>query len=822
MMIEISPKTISIDFIDQLSKTPDMLVKTFFDVLMSQTNWYSENKNLSEYFIRKITEIEEGRRSIECIQLVNQIVILLLDIKKTFTEDALFDTFFLAMHYRSEKRCQNCFDSFWRHYNLSISHEDFKTIVVEVRYQNSESLEEVKKVLVKLKKHFAIKIVVYTSESVLEESNNSLVNFTKEFGDDIYSLALSNYDNKMSSKNLEQVFKNCKNLKQLNFASHLEILNKIISVLTSLETLSLSYSSMLKLSLNTFTSLRELDLECCHYLNEIEGLAEAKHLIKVKITDSPHIKVSLWQDYKSLEEIKLIGRNTKVIQFSNLENLKTIDIFQSEIEEMSLINLPKLEKVYFNSNANKLKINSSNLKSLKDIDLGKISVDISDVMPLLLQLVENKINFAEFIKEKKIFLPFPSDLVDDIPKLKMMNDLNTVQSEIKKDRTKIDEFFEIKNENSQKFIEYLRLSLLAFPALALHLIQHNRNELHQLTDEIDLEYPQAMTILPYLSQARVQRLISSALLEKTSAKQNVIQFKQFQGDVIKVFGEVHNELKNWPFEEILIISQELLSLFSFEELAQIFSQLTAQEELFLIDFIPSMTEIQWAVSLPILNDTSFLEALKKVSLTQHVNYLRYSTSDQHVLFLQQFSDSNATNQQRLDNFKARKAALNNKDEYTVFLNEWRTFYREASFDITNKLDAYSGLAKLFSETLTRKEIISLCPLFFQNAKEFKDFNLALKETNQAFQTDYDTNFADEEPDAEFICPISLCEMKDPVLDPQGRTADRESFLRSLREQGTNPFDRSELTEEMLKPDENLKKRIVEWKEKRKAKNQKKQ
>merc|ERR1712038_1843598 len=71
--------------------------------------------------------------------------------------------------------------------------------------------------------------------------------------------------------------------------------------------------------------------------------------------------------------------------------------------------------------------------------------------------------------------------------------------------------------------------------------------------------------------------------------------------------------------------------------------------------------------------------------------------------------------------------------------------------------------------------------------------------------------SEDAPD-EFIDPM-MCElMEDPVLLPtSGKIMDRKHITRHLLSTPNDPFNRMTLTEEMLKPDVELKEKIDEWK-----------
>lgn len=65
---------------------------------------------------------------------------------------------------------------------------------------------------------------------------------------------------------------------------------------------------------------------------------------------------------------------------------------------------------------------------------------------------------------------------------------------------------------------------------------------------------------------------------------------------------------------------------------------------------------------------------------------------------------------------------------------------------------------------------------------------------------------------DFLDPIMSTLMEDPVILPSsGISIDRSVILRHLLNDSTDPFNRSFLTAEMLKPNEELKQKIQEWK-----------
>ena len=67
--------------------------------------------------------------------------------------------------------------------------------------------------------------------------------------------------------------------------------------------------------------------------------------------------------------------------------------------------------------------------------------------------------------------------------------------------------------------------------------------------------------------------------------------------------------------------------------------------------------------------------------------------------------------------------------------------------------------------------------------------------------------------AEFICPISLQVMKDPVMSRSGQNYERKSIVEWLkRGNGSCPITRQPLKPSSLVPNSNLKGRIKNWRE----------
>ncbi|XP_038076555.1 ubiquitin conjugation factor E4 B-like [Patiria miniata] len=83
--------------------------------------------------------------------------------------------------------------------------------------------------------------------------------------------------------------------------------------------------------------------------------------------------------------------------------------------------------------------------------------------------------------------------------------------------------------------------------------------------------------------------------------------------------------------------------------------------------------------------------------------------------------------------------------------------------------------------------------------------------NQQMELDYD-----DAPD-EFKDPLMNTIMYDPVILPSGHIMERKIIERHLLNSQTDPFNRQELTSDMLEPATDLKKRIVDWIQAKKTK-----
>lgn len=61
-------------------------------------------------------------------------------------------------------------------------------------------------------------------------------------------------------------------------------------------------------------------------------------------------------------------------------------------------------------------------------------------------------------------------------------------------------------------------------------------------------------------------------------------------------------------------------------------------------------------------------------------------------------------------------------------------------------------------------------------------------------------------------------MIDPVILPSGNVMDRSIITRHLLNSSTDPFNRQQLTEDMLRPNNELRDRILAWKRDKREKN----
>ena len=61
-----------------------------------------------------------------------------------------------------------------------------------------------------------------------------------------------------------------------------------------------------------------------------------------------------------------------------------------------------------------------------------------------------------------------------------------------------------------------------------------------------------------------------------------------------------------------------------------------------------------------------------------------------------------------------------------------------------------------------------------------------------------------EVDEELVCPLTLCLFRDPVIDPEGNTYEREAIMEALKEARVSPITRNPLHESQLRPNKVVK------------------
>jgi len=69
---------------------------------------------------------------------------------------------------------------------------------------------------------------------------------------------------------------------------------------------------------------------------------------------------------------------------------------------------------------------------------------------------------------------------------------------------------------------------------------------------------------------------------------------------------------------------------------------------------------------------------------------------------------------------------------------------------------------------------------------------------------------EEEPPADFICPITTELMSDPVMAADGHSYERTAIERWLATKSTSPLTGAELEHGILIPNHNLRRQIREW------------
>ena len=75
---------------------------------------------------------------------------------------------------------------------------------------------------------------------------------------------------------------------------------------------------------------------------------------------------------------------------------------------------------------------------------------------------------------------------------------------------------------------------------------------------------------------------------------------------------------------------------------------------------------------------------------------------------------------------------------------------------------------------------------------------------------------EEEPPADFICPITTEIMVEPVVAADGQSYERTAIERWLATKSTSPLTGGELEHSILIPNHNLRRTIREWQEARTA------
>lgn len=121
-------------------------------------------------------------------------------------------------------------------------------------------------------------------------------------------------------------------------------------------------------------------------------------------------------------------------------------------------------------------------------------------------------------------------------------------------------------------------------------------------------------------------------------------------------------------------------------------------------------------------------------------------------------------------------------------------------------DERSYTPDTFDSILKRFEEKSILPV-----SQFESFRNLVEQAKEAHneKVKFEEKFEDEVPD-EFRDQILFTLMSDPVTLPSGQVVDRKNILRHLLSDPHNPFTRQPLTEDELKPNNELKARITSW------------
>ncbi|XP_037954854.1 ubiquitin conjugation factor E4 B-like [Teleopsis dalmanni] len=103
-------------------------------------------------------------------------------------------------------------------------------------------------------------------------------------------------------------------------------------------------------------------------------------------------------------------------------------------------------------------------------------------------------------------------------------------------------------------------------------------------------------------------------------------------------------------------------------------------------------------------------------------------------------------------------------------------------------------------------------LHIRTIMEVEQFRELINEANEIYLLNRAADDASANAPDEFKDPLMATLMSDPVTLPSGTVMDRTIITRHLLNSSTDPFNRQPLTEEMLVPNEDLKKRIEAWRQ----------
>lgn len=198
-------------------------------------------------------------------------------------------------------------------------------------------------------------------------------------------------------------------------------------------------------------------------------------------------------------------------------------------------------------------------------------------------------------------------------------------------------------------------------------------------------------------------------------------------------------------------------------------------------------------------------------LTQHVPdpFLRPELIDRLAAMLN-------FNLQQLCGPKCKHFKVKNADNYgwepRRVLDQLTDIYLHLDSDVFAQAlaaDERSFRFELFEEAAVRLErALIKAPLQIAHWRELSAKAQRIVLQNQKRELDF------SDAPEEFRDPLMDTLMDDPVLLPSGKVMDRAVILRHLLNSSTDPFNRQPLTEDMLMPVEDLKLRIVAWKQKK--------